>query len=142
MKKTFLSAVLALGAILCLTGCGNKPSTLVCSTTQSGVEATLTSNFIGKEIKGMGLTYTMDLSKYSDTQISAIEKQDFCKSVSSAMKIYGFTLVDCSQVIENKQLLVSSGIDLTKIDDSLKKGSVEATKTQLETQGFKCEIKK
>ena len=140
MKK-ILSLVVFFGVFLCLTGCGNKPSTLICSTTQKGVDATLTSNFIGKEIKSMGLTYSMDLSNYSDTQITAIGKQDFCKSVSNAMKIYGFTLVDCSQKVENKQLLVSSGIDLTKIDDSLKKGSVDATKKQLESQGFTCTIK-
>lgn len=140
MKKTFLSAVLALGAILCLTGCGNKPSTLVCSQTISGVEATLTSNFVGKELKQMSFNYSMDLSKYSDTYISAVEKQDFCSSVQKA--ISQFTLVNCSQKVEDKKLLVTSGIDITKIDKKDLVGSPEATKAELEKQGYSCILKK
>ncbi len=139
MKKTFLSALLALGAVLCLTGCGNKPSTLVCSQTISGVEATLTANFVGKELKSMGFNYNMDLSKYSDTYINAIEKQDFCKSVQNA--ISQFTLVDCTQKVEDKKLLVTSGIDITKIDKSDLVGSPAATKAELEKQGYTCTLK-
>lgn len=138
MKK-LLSVFAFLGVIFCLTGCGNKPSTLTCSQKISGVDATITANFVGKEVKAMKLDYSMDLSKYSDTQIKAIEKQDFCTSVQRA--ISQFTLVDCSQSVENKVLLVKSGIDLSKMSNSDLVGSPEATKTSLEKSGFTCELK-
>ena len=138
MKK-ILSLVAILGVVFCLTGCGNKPSTLVCTQKISSVNVELTSNFIGKEIKSMALKYNMDLSSYSDTYLKAIEKQDFCSSVQKAMT--QFTLIDCSQKVEDKQLLVTSGIDLGKINKSDLVGSPEATKTALEKQGYTCTLK-
>ncbi len=138
MKK-ILSLVLVLGAVLCLAGCGNKPSTLTCTQKVSTVDVELTANFIGKKVTAMDMKYTMDLSKYSDTVVAAIGKQDYCSTVASAMS--QFTLVGCKQTIENKVMVVTSGIDLTNMKSSDLTGSPAATKSALEAQGYTCTLK-
>lgn len=138
MKKGLL--ILSIFAmVFVLTGCGNKPSTLTCKQSVSGVEVQLTANFVGKKVKAMGIVYNMDLSKYSDSTIEAIGKKDYCSTVQSA--ISQFTLTDCKQSIENKKLVVTSGVDMTKIKESDTIGSPEQTKVELEQQGYTCELK-
>lgn len=137
MKKGLL--ILSIFAmVFVLTGCGNKPSTLTCKQSVSGVEVQLTANFVGKQVKAMGIVYTMDLSKYSDSTIEALGKQDYCSSVQKA--ISQFTLTDCHQEIADKQLLVTSGIDMSKIKESDTIGSPEQTKKELEQQGYTCTL--
>jgi hypothetical protein len=84
------------------------------------------------------MKYSMDLSKYSDTMINAIGKQDYCSTVQKAMSQY--TLVDCKQSIEDKKMVVTSGIDISKMSSKDLTGSPEATKTALEKQGYTCTI--
>jgi len=138
MKK-ILSLVLVLGAVLCLAGCGNKPATLTCTQKVSTVDVELVSNFVGNKINAMSMKYEMDLSKYSDTMITSIGKQDFCSTVKRAMS--QFTLVDCKQSIENKIMVVTSGIDVSKISSKDLTGSPAATKKALEQQGYTCTLK-
>ena len=138
MKK-ILSLALVLGAVLCLAGCGNKPSTLECSQKVSTVDVTLTTNFTGNKVDSMSMKYSMDLSKYSDTLISTIGKQDYCSTVQRAMSQY--TLVDCKQSIENKVMVVTSGIDISKMNSADLTGSPAATKAALEKQGYTCTLK-
>ena len=138
MKKV-LSLALVLGAVLCLAGCGNKPSTLECSQKVSTVDVTLTTNFVGNKVNSMSMKYSMDLSKYSDTLISTIGKQDYCSTVQRAMSQY--TLVDCKQSIENKVMVVTSGIDISKMNSADLTGSPAATKAALEQQGYTCTLK-
>lgn len=138
MKKV-LSLALVLGAVLCLAGCGNKPSTLECSQKVSTVDVTLTTNFTGNKVDSMSMKYSMDLSKYSDTLISTIGKQDYCSTVQRAMSQY--TLVDCKQSIENKVMVVTSGIDISKMNSTDLTGSPAATKAALEKQGYTCTLK-
>ena len=138
MKKTLLTIALVLGVVLCLTGCGSKPSTLTCSMKVSSVDVELISHFAGKKIDNMSMTYVMDLSKYSDTMINAFEKQDFCATVKRSMSQYD--LVDCKQSIEEKKMVVTSGIDISKMSSKDLTGSPEATKTALEKQGYTCTI--
>lgn len=138
MKKV-LSLALVLGAVLCLTGCGNKPSTLECSQKVSTVDVTLTTNFVGNKVNSMSMKYSMDLSKYSDTLVNTIGKQDYCSTVQKAMSQY--TLVDCKQSIENKIMVVTSGIDISKMSSSDLTGSPAKTKEALEKQGYTCTLK-
>ena len=138
MKK-LLSAVLVLGAVLCLAGCGNKPSTLVCSRKVGSYTVQLTSNFTGNKLQSMGLVYDMDYSSYSDTLVESLSKQDFCKSVSTAMSQY--TLVNCAQKVENKHVIITSGIDMSKFSEAEKTGSPAATKEAMEKQLYTCELK-
>ena len=139
MKKGIVSAILVICAVFCLAGCGNKPSTLVCTQKVSTVEVELTANFVGNNVKAMSMKYEMDFSSYSDTLINSIGKQDFCKTVQNAMS--QFTLVNCQQSIENKHMIVASGIDITKISTADLTGSPAATKTALEKQGYTCTLK-
>ena len=139
MKKGIISLVLALGVLLCLTGCGNKPATLTCTQKVSTVDVELQANFIGKRVTSMNMKYTMDLSNYSDTVIAAIGKQDYCNTVAKAMS--QFTLTGCKQSVENKSLLVTSGIDISKMSSSDLTGSPSATKSALEAQGYTCTLK-
>ena len=141
MKKGFLSLALVLGAVLCLTGCGlgNKPATLTCTQKVSTVDVELVSNFVGNKIESMSMKYDMDLSKYSDTLVNTIGKQDYCKTVQNAMSQY--TLVNCQQTIENKHMIVSAGIDPSKISSKDLTGSPSATKAELEKQGYTCTLK-
>ena len=65
-------------------GC-SKDSKLVCTQKTSGVDIVFNIGFKGNTIEDMDFSYDMDLSNYSDLQISAIEKQDFCSSVKSTI---------------------------------------------------------
>ena len=138
MKK-LLSLVLVLGAVLMLAGCGNKPATLTCTQKVSTVDVELTAHFTGKKVVSMDMKYAMDLSNYSDTVVAAIGKQDYCSTVQRAMS--QFTLTNCQQTVENKVMIVKSGIDLTKMSSSELTGSPAATKSALEAQGYTCTLK-
>lgn len=139
MKKGIISLALVIVAILCLTGCGNRPATLTCSQKVSTVDVELKANFTGNKINAMAMKYDMNLSAYSDTLINTIAKQDYCKTVQNAMS--QFTLVGCKQSVENKHMIVSSGIDISKISSKDLTGSPAATKTALEKQGYTCILK-
>ena len=138
MKKV-LSLVLVLGAVFCLAGCGNKASVLVCSQKVSIVDVSLTTNFTGNTVSSMSMKYVMDLSNYSDTLINTVSSQDYCKTVQNAMSQY--TLVDCKQALEGKSMVITSGIDITKMSKADLTGSPSATKEALEQQGYTCTLK-
>lgn len=139
MKRIFLGALLV-GMIFCFAGCGSKPSTLDCSMKTSSVEVNLVSNFIGNKINSMSMQYKMDFSSYSDTIVNTLAKKDYCATVKSAMGSQ-FTLINCTQEIQNKVLVISSGIDITKFKSKDLTGSPAATKTALEKQGYTCTLK-
>ena len=138
MKKV-LSSILVLGAIICLAGCGNKPSTLTCSMTKGSNKVVLSSNFVGNNLKSMALAYDIDYSSYSDSTVSALEKQDFCKKVSTLM--YKYTLIDCKQKVENKHMIVTAGVDMSSFTKDQTTGSPAVTKAEMEKQGYTCELK-
>ena len=129
MKKKILTLVLVLGTVFILTGCGNKPSTIVCSQKISNVNVEINADFIGNKVKKMGLKY-----------VDAVAKRDFCSTVKSSMKSQ-FDLVDCKQTEEDKKVIVTSGIDLNSMSSSSLTGSPSATKTELEKQGYSCTLK-
>ncbi len=139
MKKT-VSLFLVIGAVLCLAGCGNKPSTLKCTQKINNVNVELTSNFIGKKVNSMTLKYEMDFSGYSDSAINTLSSNDFCDKVKTSMGSQ-FTLVGCTQKLEGKNMIVTSGIDITKFNKSELVGSPEETKKELEKSGYTCTLK-
>lgn len=136
MKKKVMGLALFLCATFCLVGCGSSSSKLSCTINQGGADITLNANFNGDKVDAMSLKYDMDLSSYSDAQVKILEKQDFCKSIKSSM--YQFELSNCKQDLSNKQLKVTSDIDVTKMDSSDLTGSPDATKKALEKMGFSC----
>jgi len=138
MKKGILSTLLVLVTVLCLTGCGSKPSTLNCTQKVSTVDVQLTANFIGNKINAMSMKYDMDLSKYSDALVNTVASKDYCSTVQKSMS--QFTLVGCNQTVENKHMIVTSGIDISKINSKELTGSPAATKQALEKQGYTCTL--
>ena len=114
MKKKFV-AVVALFAVVVLTGCTPKESKLSCTQTTSGVDVGFNVGFKGNVIDTMNLTYDMDLSKYSDTQVEAISKQDFCTRVKSSMSQFKDAFTDCKQDVSNKKLNVNANLDINKV---------------------------
>lgn len=140
MKKKILSLVLVLGTVFILTGCGNKPSTIVCSQKVSNINVEINADFIGNKVKKMGLKYDMDYSNYSDSVVSTIAKKDYCSTVKSTMASQ-FTLVNCKQTTNGKNIVITSDIDISKLSSSSLTGSPSATKTELEKQGYSCTLK-
>lgn len=142
-KKLFLVAAVAAVSSLILSGCGSKEKKLVCTQTASGVDIEFNVGFKGKVISSMDFNYDMDLSKYSDTQIKAIEKQDFCSAVKNSMSQYKSAFTGCKQKIASKHLKVDATLDVGKVAKSVseKLTTPEKTKKELENQGYKCTIK-
>lgn len=141
MKKGIVSMLLAV--VILLTGCSAKTSKLVCTQSVSGVDIEFNIGFKGKIIDTMDFNYDMDLSKYTDTQISAIEKQDYCTIVKNAMSTYKEAFTDCKKEVVDKHLRVYSVLDIDKLTSSVldKMTSDKAAKEELEKQGFTCTIK-
>lgn len=144
MKKSkYVLFGLAASAVLLASGCSAREAKLVCTQTASGVDITFNIGFKGSTIKTMDFGYDMDLSKYSDAQISSVEKQDFCNIVKKSMSEYKDAFTDCQQKVVSKHLKVDSVLDVNKIAKNMldKMGTPEATKKELEKQGYKCTIK-
>ena len=141
MKKSLMGiVVIALVAIL-VTGCGNKETKLVCTQEQSGVDITFNVGFKGNTLQTMDFNYNMDLSSYTDTQIEAVKKQDFCSIVKSSMSEYSDAFTNCKQDINSeKKLVVESVLDVDKIAKTEldKMGTPKATKKALEEEGYSC----
>ena len=141
MKKGILLTILLVAVVL-VSGCGKKSSKLVCTQTASGVDITFNIDFDGNVVKNMDFSYDMDLSSYSDTQINAIGKQDFCTRVKSLMSTFKDAFKDCNQDISNKHLNVKSVLDVNKLSDSaLNISSPDKAKEELEKIGYSCTIK-
>ena len=135
--------LIALFAVLLLvSGCAPKESRLECTQNASGVDVGFNVDFKGSVIKDINITYDMDLAKYNDTQIKAIEKQDFCKIVKEAMSDYEKGFNNCTQNVENKKLNVKANIDINKISKSLLDSmqKPDDAKTEIEDQGYKCNL--
>lgn len=143
MKKGIIALTAIVGMML-LTGCAAKESKLVCTQTASGVDVGFNVGFKGNTVDTLDLTYDMDLSSYSDTQISAIEKQDFCTRVKNSMSQFKDAFTDCKQDITDKKLNVSAKLDIDKVAKSFldKKTTPKAAKTSLEKAGYTCTIEK
>ena len=143
MKKRGIVLGVAVATLaLVTTGCGKK-ETLVCTQTASGVDINFNVGFNGKTISSMDFSYDMDLSSYSDSTISYLEKKDWCSTVKSSMSSYKDAFTDCKQEVKNKKLKVSSKLDVDKIAKNVtdKMTSSEEAKKELEKQGYKCTIK-
>lgn len=139
MKKSIIGTV-ALGALVTtlVTGCGAEKK-LVCTQSVSGVDVTFNITFSGDKLKAMDLAYDMDLSKYSDSQVEAVGKQDFCSLVKTQMSQYSSAFKNCKQDISNKTLNIKADFDVKELaDDNDLSGGPEAAKKGLESAGYTC----
>ena len=143
MRGKIVAFVGVCAFLLVVTGCSAKKAKLVCTQTSSGVDITFNVGFKGNTIDAMDFDYDMDLSSYSDEQISLLEGQDFCTSVKSAMSDYKDAFTNCEQDISNKHLKVSSVLDVDKVAKNVldKMSTPERTKKELEKEGYTCTIK-
>ena len=129
--------------LLLSTACGSK-TTVKCTTNSSGIDVNLNIGFDGNKIEKMDLQYFMDLSSYSDSEISLIKNQEFCSGIKTSMSDFKDAITDCKQNIEDKKLTVNANFDVNKIAASTleKMQSPEDAKKDLESSGYKCEIQK
>ncbi len=143
MKKGILLSLL-LAVVVISTGCAKKDVKLVCTQTASGVDVTFNVDFSGKVITNMDFAYDMDLSNYSDAQVEAIGKQDFCSRVKSSMSTFKDAFTDCKQEISSKHLNVKAELDVDKVAKSYlnKITKPESAKAELEKVGYTCTIQK
>ena len=144
MKKVFLFSSLLL--VLFLTGCSSSDKKLVCnqSVTSSGVVVSvdMITEFSGDEVSRIGLEYGVDLSSYTDAQISAISSQDMCTSVKAQMASYANAFTNCKQDVSNKKLKITADLDVDKLAGIglSKKTTVDEAKKAYESQGYTCTI--
>lgn len=137
-KIVFLSVLIAI--LVVLSGCSKKETKLVCTQSASGVDIEFNVLFKGNTVTDMDFNYDMDLSSYSDIQIEAVGKQDFCSIVKKSMSDFADAFKTCEQNISQKHLKVSSILDVDKASKSIldKTGTPKATKEALEKQGYTC----
>ena len=139
MKKLYLFGGLFI-AILMVTGCSGNDE-VVCTQSVSGIKIDMIMNFKNEKLDAMGLRYTLDLTNYSDEQISQIEGQDTCSNVQSSMGTYGNAIRNCKKNLENKKLYVTADFDIDKLPgaENGERDSKEQAIKGLEAQGYKCE---
>lgn len=155
MKKILLFSTLFI--ILLLTGCSNNGNKLgdidlpinedidngvrlVCSRKVQTVDVDMIADFKEDTLTYLGLQYEMDLSAYTDAQISAVGAQDMCTTVKKSMSTYTDAFTNCKQKVENKVLVITADFDLTKLAgaDLTTNTNLTDAKTGLEKQGYSC----
>lgn len=141
MKKVGIVFSFLVG-VMVLTGCAKKDAKVVCTQTASGVDIKFNVDIKANVINNMDLRYDMDISKYSDFQINAIKKVDFCKNVKNSVPMFKKSFSNCKQDVQDKKLSVTADIDVNKLTDSSfsKNSSPEEVKSSLEKSGYKCTI--
>ena len=144
MKKGKIAAMaIAAMALVTVTGCGGASKTVTCSTKISCVDMSFTIKYSGNKVKNMGLAYDLDLSSYSDAQISTFEKQDLCPSIKSSFSQYSDGFGNCKQSVKDKHLNVTADINVSKLSKADKDGMASPAKAKeyFEKQGLTCTIK-
>ena len=145
MKKTLFIGVLL--GLLFVTGCGVKDiiggkdeKRVTCSQKVQTVDVNMIADYTDDELSYLGLKYNMDLSAYTDAQISLIKGQDMCSVVKSNMSTYSAAFENCKQAVENKVLVITADFDLSKIvtDSNKSETTKESMITSLEKQGYTC----
>ena len=138
MKKNIL---LFLMIILITSGCSNKK--LVCKRNMNNSSFEYSMEFKDDSIKTMNLYYDMDLTSYSNRQISMVEKQDFCSKLKDNMKSFKDAFNNCKQEIIDEHLRVTANIDVSKISKTTleKISTSDKTKSLMEKQNYKCSVK-
>ena len=135
MKKTMTLFGIAFFAIILTTGCGKTK--LVCKQKAGQVEVTFNVGFNGNKVVSVDFGYDMDISKYSDSMIKLIEKQNFCSKVKASMSQYKSAFNDCKQSTKNKHIIIKSAFNVKKLTKN-QFASVDETKKELEKEGYKC----
>ena len=145
MKRVFMSVAVILVCAL-VVGCGNKTSKVVCSTTTSGIDIKM--NFTYNDGKKMyedagSMVATMDLSKYTEAQRSAIEKQDLCKTFLNGLGKLQPAFSNCKQEITKKALTLTADVSMkTAEEKNLFELKMEKNKIEDYFSGYNCSYEK
>lgn len=134
-KKIWLLLILM---IFCVTGCKNK---LECVYSKDPLKIKINANYKNKKQEAVLYEYSMDFSKENDEFIDLVSEQDFCESIAEESNGL-LVLDDCSQRVENKQIIISASINLDASKDDSFKQTKSELKKDLESQGFTCTLKK
>jgi hypothetical protein len=113
---------------------------LYCKANANGVDVAFDITFKANKITEMILTYEMDLSKYTDTQIESLKSTDFCATVKKSLSEYENAFKNCNQDISNKKLLVKSDLDINTMSKKSDFGTINDAKSGLEKAGYVCTI--
>ena len=144
MKKGVLFTALVASCVL-LSGCGTK--TLSCSKTEKdsgfSAEETIKAKFVGNEVTNVSLNMTMTLDdEFKDNKdlfISMLEEQFTNYKNKDGLKFEikskSDTEIDLTMDADLKKMSDDNKKELDLIDT---KGSYDATKKELEDQGFTC----
>ena len=126
-----------------LVGCSFGKRKVVCTQKASGVDIEFNVGFFFNKIKTIDFNYDMDVSNYTDAQITMLEKQDFCNIVKESMTDYKDAFDNCNQKVVNKHLKVYADLDVKKLDGgTFKKFTTpKKAKKELESTGYTCTIK-
>ena len=137
MKRAVLFSSLFLALIL--TGCGNSKK-LVCSQKVSYVNVDTHMEFKDDILSKMWLEEKLDLTSFSDTQITELENSNICDEVKKSIPQFSEAFTNCKHNISNKTLTVNANIDIDLLYKNSDKKQVkyDEAKSNYESQGFTC----
>ena len=139
MKKLWLVIL-----ILLLVGCNkNVTKELVCNQKLGEFNFLLSMKFNDNVINDINFECTTDVSKYSKQQIEAIREKDFCSTIKNNMNGFEDSFIDCHHEIKDKELIISSKLDINKITKkSIRRVSnIDEGNKALVKEGYTCIIK-
>ncbi len=141
MKKIILSILVVLVCIVTV-GCGVKTTKVKCSTDANSIKIDMNFTYLDSKSqydKSASMVATMDLSKYTDKQIEAIEKQKLCESFLNGVGKLKPAFSNCKQTVENKELKMTADLDLKKAEENnLFKLKSEKKDIEKYFDGYKC----
>lgn len=146
MKRSVLLGS-ALVSMLLLSGCGNSTKTLSCSLEQSengfSAKQTIEAKFVGNEVKNVGLDMTMtlddELKDNKDLLISSLEEEfeEYQNKEGLDFNINSTSDTEIKLTL-NADLEKMSDEDKEELDLVDTTGDYEATKKELEDEGYTC----
>ncbi len=142
MKK-YLMVLATFVCLLLLSGCFSKKQTLTCVRTEQTMKVGMGFLYVNDKPTSMDLTYELDLSKYTDTQIEAVSKQNFCSTLKSSLTQYGDAFNNCKQEVASKKLYVKTDIELSKLSQGVLNSmtTLESAKKSMESANYNCTVK-
>ncbi len=142
MKKIVMTLV-AVVMMFVLTGCGTETLNCTMSQNQTGMKMNqeMNATFVNNEVTKMDITMNVELD---DTYLSAMDQ--IKSSVEANLKQYKDNGGKLDITSEGNTIKAKVNIDLTKMSDEQKKklnmtdvyGTKDATKKELEKQGYTC----
>lgn len=139
-KNIFFVTFMVLLIGLILTGCGAKKE-LICKNSTPSVDISFNLKYESNKFKKFKISYSIDLSKYSESQKEDFLKQELCLIIENSMNFKG-AFKGCNQKQSGNKLLINTDVNISKIDSTILKDfdDINDAKTGLETKGFTCNI--